>query len=225
MNDGNGNLVLPDFVEIKDPWPSDMDKETEEFFDWMNEHCEPSNRFLTTEDLIADQQATVTEKSKELLSDGIKQLGKHVNISMFRGVDPRPINETYVVERLDMDGWDHGVRELEKHVLQVLRISPKHTEALAVYGNMLHSFYDDKDGAEVMLKRAIEADPKHALSLASYASLLLDKREVEKARTMLERAVQADPSSQWIKTVAKDPRWKQSVRVKVSSSRIPSLCP
>lgn len=76
-------------------------------------------------------------------------------------------------------------------ILQKKRISP---DSLGNYANFLTDLREDHDAAGAFYKRALEADPKHAINLGNYAIFLnIIREDHDAAETFFKRAVEADP--------------------------------
>jgi len=101
----------------------------------------------------------------------------------------------------------------------VLRLNPGHAPALSTYANLLWELSGDAEGAEVLLRRAVDSDPRCAPALASYARLLRDVHgDADRARAMLARAEEAGRGDPIVQLVRQEPEWADLARGRGASA-------
>mmetsp|Transcript_5057 Transcript_5057/g.12757 ORF Transcript_5057/g.12757 Transcript_5057/m.12757 type:complete len:155 (+) Transcript_5057:306-770(+) len=76
---------------------------------------------------------------------------------------------------------------------RALAVDPDHVMSLLRYGSLLADEYDDLNVAEQCFQRATEIDPECPEALQSYAELLEQRGELEKATVMYDQALMLVP--------------------------------
>ncbi|EKX47562.1 hypothetical protein GUITHDRAFT_106549 [Guillardia theta CCMP2712] len=206
VNDGKGHI---DFVgeSLCPPNITDINEKLV----WIEDHYEPFDRYITMEDIIADQRATATVTAKEKLRACTKELIKDLNISV-----PGSLKEASIRVNTSKEDLDARVETMTMRLREILKLNSFDVDALCTYGIALHTWMDDADGAEYMFKRALLVNPKHATTLCSYARLLRDARgDHNKALELLRKAVEYEPENPWLKLVLKEDEWKSYANVRV----------
>ena len=85
------------------------------------------------------------------------------------------------------------LREAEQYYKQVLAIDPKNAEAMQLWGQIAELTYNYHAAAELM-RRSLLLDSDQGEVWVSYAKLLIDIREDDKAVEALKAAVLRRPS-------------------------------
>ena len=153
VNDGKGHIDF-EGESLCPPNITDINEKLE----WIEDHYEPFDRYITVEDIIADQRATATVTAKEKLRACTKELIKDLNISV-----PGSLKEVSIRVNTSKEDLDARVetmvstyqRFISDQLLQtmrlreILKLNSFDIDALCTYGIALHTWMDDADGAEV----------------------------------------------------------------------------
>eukprot|EP00960_Hanusia_phi_P029496 747979-Hanusia_phi.AAC.7 len=211
VNDGKGNI---DFVGLNLCPPNITDPT--EILVWIEDHYQPFDRYITMEDIVADQKATATVTAKEKLQTCYKELVKDLNISIPESIDGGKM--ALNVSKNELNGRVEAM------------LNSQDVDALCTYGIALHSWMKDLDGAEVRVCPlwGLRPDPRlrpvHVQTCsAREPEACVDplqlcqasERRAWRSQQGSRAAPQGCRDNPWLRLVLKEEKWKSYANVRV----------